>query len=120
MNFQIQSIFIDTLSSNFLLPHIILPTRISKTSALIDNIFSNWTSLEEIETGNVTSTFSVYLPQFILLKDFFSKITAVKLNILKHDCKKFESNKFISDFNQTDCNQILCSEKSDVKFSMNQ
>ena len=43
--------FIDTLSSNFLLPHILLPTRISKTSTLIDNIFSNSTSLEEIESG---------------------------------------------------------------------
>ena len=45
--------FIDTLSSNFLLPLIFLPTRISKTSTLID-IFSNSTSLEEIESGNST------------------------------------------------------------------
>ena len=61
----------DTLSSNFLLPHIILPTRISKTSTLIDNIFSNSTSSEEIESGDVTSTFSDHLPQFAFLKDFF-------------------------------------------------
>ena len=65
--------FIDTLSSNFLLPHILLPTRISKTSTLIDNIFSNSTSLEEIESGNVTSTFSGHVPQFIFSKGFFSK-----------------------------------------------
>ena len=65
--------FIDTLSSNFLLPHILLHTRISKTSILIDNIFSNSTALEEIESGNVTSTFSDHLPQFIFFKDFFSK-----------------------------------------------
>ena len=63
--------FIDTLSSNFLLPHILLPTRISKTSTLIDNILSNSTSLEEIVSGNVTSTFSDHFPQFIFLKDFF-------------------------------------------------
>ena len=49
--------FIDTHSSNFLLPYIFLPTGISKTSTLIDNIFSNSTSLEEIESGNVTLTF---------------------------------------------------------------
>ena len=48
--------FIDTLSSNFLLPYIFQPTRISK-STLIDNIFSKSTSLEEIESGNVTLTF---------------------------------------------------------------
>ena len=111
--------FIDTLSSNFLLPHILLPTRISKTSTLIDNIFSNSTSLEEIESGNVTSTFSDHLPQFIFLKNIFSKIPAVKSNILKHDWRKFESNKFISDFNQIDWDQILCTERSDVNFSIN-
>ena len=38
--------FIDTLSSNYLLPLIFLPTMISKTSTLIDNIFSSLTSLE--------------------------------------------------------------------------
>ena len=74
--------FIDTLSSNFLLPHILLPTRISKTSTLINNIFSNSTSLEEIESGNVTSTFSDHLPQFIFFKYFFSKIPAVKSKLI--------------------------------------
>ena len=77
-------------------------SRISKTSTLIDNIFSNSTSIEEIESGNVASTFSDHLPQFVFLKDFFSNIPATKSNILRHDWRKFESNKFISDFDQTD------------------
>ena len=34
--------------------------------------------------------------------------------------EKFESNKFISDFHQTDWEQILCTEKSDATFTMNQ
>ena len=92
--------FIDTLSSNFLLRLIFLPTKISKTSTLIDNIFSNSTSLEEIESGNVTSTFLDHLPQFIFLPDFFSKIRVTESNILRLDWKSFESSKFISDFNQ--------------------
>ena len=75
--------FIDTLSSNFLLPHILLPTRISKTSTLIDNIFSNSTSLEEIKSVNVTSTFSDHFPQFIFLKYFFSKKTSSKIQYIK-------------------------------------
>ena len=65
--------FIDTLSSNFLLLLIFLATRISKTSTLIDNIFSNLTSLEETESGNVTSTFSDHLPQFTFYQIFFQK-----------------------------------------------
>ena len=46
--------FIDTHSSDFLLPLICLPTRISKTSTLINNISSNLTSLEKTELRNVT------------------------------------------------------------------
>ena len=112
--------FIDTLSSIFLLPLIFLSTRISKTSTLIDNIFSKSTSLEEIESGNVTSTFSDHLPQYIFLPDFFSKIPVTKSNILRRDWKKFESSKFISDFSQRNWEQILYNEENDVNFSMNE
>ena len=62
--------FIDTLSSNFLLPHILLPTRISKTSTLIDSIFSNSTFSEKIESSNVTSAFSDHHPRFIFSQKF--------------------------------------------------
>ena len=75
--------FMDTLSSNSFFPHILLPTRISKTSTLIDNIFSNSFSLDEIESGNITSTFSDHLPQFIFLKDFFSKKSSWKIQYVK-------------------------------------
>ena len=99
--------FTDTLScNNFLLPHILLPARIYKTSTLIDNIFLNSASLEEIESGNVTSTMSDHLPQYIFLADFFSKIPVMKSNILRHDWKKFESSKFISDLNQINWEEI--------------
>ena len=101
--------FIDTLNSNFSLPLMFLP--ISKTSTLIDNIFSNSTSLEEIVSGNATTTFLDHLPQFIYSPDFFSKITVPKSNILRSDRKKIESSKFISDFNQINWEQILCNEK---------
>ena len=49
---------------------------------------------------------------------FFLKNTSSKIQ-LRHDWRKFESNTFISDLDQTDCDQILCTEKSDVHFSMN-
>ena len=110
--------FIDTLSSNFLLPLIFLPTRISKISTLIDNIFSNLTSLEETELSNVTSTFSDYLPQCISLPDFFSKVPGTKSSIQRRHWKKFESSKFISDFNQINWEQILYKENNDVNLSM--
>ena len=75
--------FMDTLSSNSFLPHILLPTRISKTSTLIDNIFSNSTSFDEIESCNITSTFSGHLPQFIFFLNFFSKKSSRKIQYIK-------------------------------------
>ena len=111
--------FIYTLSSNFLLPLTSLPTKIFKTSTLIA-IFSNLTSLEETESGNITSTFSNHLPQFIFLPDFFSKVPVTKSNILRCDWKKIESSKCISDFNQINWEQILFNENNNVKFSMNE
>ena len=107
--------FIDTLTSNFLLPHILLPARISKTSTSIGNSFSKLTSLEEIESVSVTSTFSDHFQQSNFLKD----LSAAKPNISSYDWRKIESYKFISDFDQTDYEQILCTEKRDVNFSMN-
>ena len=68
----------------------------------------------------MASTFLDHLPQFIFFKNFFSKILAAKANMLRHDWRKFEINKFICDFDQTDSEQILCSEKSDVNFSLNE
>ena len=53
---------------------------------------------------------------FIFFKDFSSKIPTAKSNILR----QFKFNKFISDFDQTDWEQILCTNKSDVNFPMNQ
>ena len=46
--------FINTCSFKLVLALILLPTRISKTPTLTDNIFSNSTSLEQTESGNVT------------------------------------------------------------------
>ena len=65
--------------SNFLLSHIRLPIRISQTSASIDYILSISFSLEEIVSGNVTSTFLDHLSQYIFLKDFCFKITSSKI-----------------------------------------
>ena len=48
--------FLDSLSSNIFLPHIVQPTRItSHSKTLIDNIFSNYIS-QDIVLGNLTAT----------------------------------------------------------------
>ena len=69
--------FVDTLSSNFLSPLILLPRRISSSSStLIDNIFRNVSFNSNIVLGNFTPTVSDHLPQFTIkeIGKIFTKI----------------------------------------------
>ena len=55
------STFLDLLTSNQFVPHIIHPTRITSNSkTLIDNIFSNSPTFSEGISGNITLSISVY------------------------------------------------------------
>ena len=74
---------LDTLSSHFLSPHIILPTRISSSSTLIDSIISNLIHTTKIISGNLISTVSD-LPAHILILLIFSNTTPSKYNIYRH------------------------------------
>ena len=61
--------FLDNMYSNFLLPYITAPSRItSHSKTLIDNIFSNIID-EEPVSGNITSTISDHFSQFLLTKN---------------------------------------------------
>ena len=65
--------FLDLLSSHMFLPHIVQPTRISTTSkTLTDNIFSNIHTPSSV-SGNLTSSISDHLPQFLIVPDIFVK-----------------------------------------------
>ena len=58
------------LFSNNFTPYIILPTRSILTSqTLIDNIFFNNQSYRSV-SGNLTTSISDYLPQFVVLENF--------------------------------------------------
>ena len=52
---NIDDYYYNIISSNFLMPHITLPTRITSTSrTLIDNIFSNNQNFVHAVSGNLT------------------------------------------------------------------
>ena len=56
--------FINLMVSNYLLPHILHPTRVTDQSATItDNIFSNNCELDTL-SGNLLSQISDHFPQF--------------------------------------------------------
>ena len=60
--------FLDILTSNMFIPHIIHPTRITPNSkTLIDNIFSNSINFAEGKSGNLTLSLSDHLAQFLII-----------------------------------------------------
>ena len=65
--------FLDFLNSSYFLPQITVPTRLtSNSTTLIDNIFLNTQEFETI-SGNILSSISDHLPQFVLIKKLFQK-----------------------------------------------
>ena len=60
--------FLDLITSNGLLPQITNPSRItSRYQTLIDNIFIN-KSDGQLISGNITTSISDHLPQFLLIE----------------------------------------------------
>ena len=62
--------FLELLFNHNFTPQITLPTRVTEISAtLIDNIFVNNPSFKYL-SGNITTSISDHLPQFIILENF--------------------------------------------------
>ena len=62
--------FFELLFNQNFTPQITLPTRVNEKSAtLIDNIFVNNPSFKYL-CGNITTSISDHLPQFIILENF--------------------------------------------------
>ena len=58
--------FFEEMMSNYLMPTIILPTKInSKNDTVIDNIFTNQVN-PEMKSGNLTVSISDHLPSFLI------------------------------------------------------
>ena len=73
--------FLDFLSSQILLPHIVQPTiKRNNSKILIYNIYLNEITPNN-KSGNITATISDHLPQFL--------IAPAKLNIFERDLSKF-------------------------------
>ena len=80
------------------LPYIIQPTRVtSHSKSIIDNFFFNYI-FQEIILGNITSTKSDNLPQFLIAPYIFSNAPNKKFNIFERDWSKFTREEFILDY----------------------
>ena len=99
------------------LPYIIQPTRItSHSKSIIDNIFSNYIS-QEIISGNLTSTISDHLPQFLIELLIFPNAPNKISNIVGRNWSKFNREEFILDYFAIDWPHILKLQNNDTNTS---
>ena len=105
--------FVDLMYSNFLLPYICAPTRITSHSrTLIDNIFSN--NIEEGNiSGNIITTISDHYAQILLMKNL-TTIKSPSSDIFQHNFKNFNKNLFESDLKNINWDLILKTNNNNV------
>ena len=97
--------FYETLSSYGLVPFILLPTRITETSAtIVDNIFTN-NMTNTIHSGNITTNFSDHFSQFISIKR--PKIDYKENQIYRRDYTNFSEQSFRDDVSIQNFNNEL-------------
>ena len=89
--------FFDVMTSNFLMPSIIIPTKINRSrNSLIDNIFTNQIN-PDIISGNLSFSISDHLPSFVIIPKHNQHHLPKKHNIYKRDTKKFDRENFLLD-----------------------
>ena len=98
--------FLDQMYSSSLLPQITPPNHIStKSKTLIDNIFSTDSPKEPI-LGNIITSISDHLAQFLLFPIEKTKDTKKK-EIYKRNFKSLAGNELIKDLRSIDWNKAL-------------
>ena len=111
--------FLDTITLNLLVPHIIYTTRITSNSHIsIDNILSNSLNFSDGISGNLTISISDHLAQFLLIPEEFPK-TPKKQNRFKGDTKSFDQENFILDLLNIDWTDVINMNQNEANSSFN-
>ena len=84
---------------------------------LIDNIFSNFTSLDII-SGNITVTIYDHLPQFSFVPNILSNPPTQKSNYYERDWSKFKQENFIRDYFDKDWADLLQIDQQNVNLPL--
>ncbi|XP_057310678.1 uncharacterized protein LOC130648640 [Hydractinia symbiolongicarpus] len=112
--------YIDITSQFNLLPHIILPTRVTEVSStIIDNIYFSSAKWDTV-SGNIISSISDHFPQFLVLKNL-SAINPLHTSddIFVHDWKKFHHNDFLTELHNKNWDDILQLNVDDPNLAFN-
>ena len=112
--------YLDIMTSNLFVPHIIHPTRITPhTKTLIDNIFSNLPNFSQGKSGNITLAISDHLAQFLTIP-LETGENLPKKDYFKRDTKNFDRENFFLDLLSIDWDEILQLELQDPNISFSE
>ena len=113
------STFLDLLTSNLFVPHIIYLTRVTPNSkTFIDNIFSNSPNFSERISGNITLSISDHLAQILLIPINLVYVPS-KIYLYKRDTKSFDRENFLLDLLDIDWSSVIKLEREDPNYSFN-
>ena len=109
------SMFFNKMTSNFLLPTIILPTKINTSNdTLIDNIFTNQLN-PDIISGNLAVSISDHIPSFLIIPR--SNQNPKKHNIFTRDTNNYDREKFLLDLLSIDWEETIDDNDADKSFN---
>ena len=120
MNYNVHN----TTNESWILLHLTLfyliscsqPRITSHSKTLIDNIFTNITLPDSI-SGNLTTTISDYLPQFLIVPNIFYNPLSNKSKIYERDWSNFDQENLILDYFSIDWNETLKIEEQNINYS---
>ena len=111
--------FLDTITSNLLVPHIIHPTRITSISkTLIVIIYSNSLIFKDGISGNLTLAISDHLTQFLKIQGDAYK-TPVNCNQYIRDFKNIDRENVLLDHLALNWNIVISIDKNNPNESFN-
>ena len=107
--------FLDSMTSNFFLPFISQPSRVtSRSKTLIDNIYFNSIEHKTI-SSNITASISDHMPQFWIISNYANKTShQAKYG---RSFKNFDRENFLLDVLSINWNPTLELDKKDVNLS---
>ena len=107
--------FLNVMDSNYLLPYILQPTRVTdRGDTLIDNIFANTFNINAL-SRNLVTKISHHFPQFFITEDL--KVNHASLNYYKLDYSHFSEDAFVDVISHLDFSPIYNSNlKTNGKF----
>ena len=88
------------------MPHILHPSRVTKSKTLIDNIFSNM-AVPNLISGNLTASISDHLPQILVARNIYFNASYRKSNNCERDWSRFDQENFVLDYFSVNWDNLL-------------